>query len=70
MRTHGATGPALAALPGLGLVEALEAIHGTGADPPRPEAVERAAAADGPRVIDFGISIIAELADVLTQAGW
>ncbi|WP_078955112.1 ABC transporter substrate-binding protein [Streptomyces griseus] len=53
---------------GAGLVEALEAIHGTGLVHRDLKPSNVLIAADGPRVIDFGISILAE-SSVLTQTG-
>ncbi|MEV4682616.1 ABC transporter substrate-binding protein [Streptomyces kurssanovii] len=53
---------------GAGLAEALEAIHGTGVIHRDLKPSNVLIAGDGPRVIDFGISIASE-ASVLTQTG-
>lgn len=53
---------------GAGLVEALEAIHGAGLIHRDLKPSNVLLAGDGPRVIDFGISIVAE-ASSLTQTG-
>ncbi|MFF9498967.1 ABC transporter substrate-binding protein [Streptomyces sp. NPDC014656] len=68
VRTHGAWPRRSLLYLGAGLVEALEAIHGTGLIHRDLKPSNVLIAADGPRVIDFGISIIAE-SNVLTQAG-
>ncbi|GHI22768.1 hypothetical protein Shyd_41390 [Streptomyces hydrogenans] len=68
VRTHGAWPLRSLLYLGAGLVEALEAIHGTGLIHRDLKPSNVLLAADGPRVIDFGISIIAE-SHVLTQAG-
>jgi serine/threonine protein kinase len=53
---------------GAGLVEALEAIHGVGLIHRDLKPSNVLLAGDGPRVIDFGISIVTE-ASALTQTG-
>ncbi|MFK3730848.1 ABC transporter substrate-binding protein [Streptomyces sp. NPDC088090] len=68
VRTHGAWPRRSLLYLGAGLVEALEAIHGTGLIHRDLKPSNVLIAPDGPRVIDFGISIIAE-SNVLTQAG-
>ncbi|MEU9854552.1 ABC transporter substrate-binding protein [Streptomyces sp. NPDC047974] len=68
VRTHGAWPLRSLLYLGAGLVEALEAIHGTGLIHRDLKPSNVLIAADGPRVIDFGISIIGE-SSVLTQAG-
>ncbi|MGW6535622.1 ABC transporter substrate-binding protein [Streptomyces sp. NPDC055051] len=68
VRTHGAWPLRSLLYLGAGLVEALEAIHGTGLVHRDLKPSNVLIAPDGPRVIDFGISLIAE-SHVLTQAG-
>ncbi|MEU2545113.1 ABC transporter substrate-binding protein [Streptomyces roseolus] len=68
VRTHGAWPRRSLLYLGAGLVEALEAIHGTGLVHRDLKPSNVLIAADGPRVIDFGISILGE-SSVLTQAG-
>ncbi|MFD9503366.1 ABC transporter substrate-binding protein [Streptomyces sp. NPDC060035] len=68
VRTHGAWPRRSLLVLGAGLVEALEAIHGTGLIHRDLKPSNVLIAGDGPRVIDFGISIASE-ASVLTQTG-
>lgn len=68
VRTHGAWPRRSLLVLGAGLVEALEAIHGTGLIHRDLKPSNVLIARDGPRVIDFGISIASE-ASVLTQTG-
>ncbi|MFB7937785.1 ABC transporter substrate-binding protein [Streptomyces sp. NPDC056049] len=68
VRTHGAWPLRSLLYLGAGLVEALEAIHGTGLVHRDLKPSNVLIAPDGPRVIDFGISLIAE-SHVLTQTG-
>ncbi|MFF6773100.1 ABC transporter substrate-binding protein [Streptomyces sp. NPDC012637] len=68
VRAHGAWPRRPLLVLGAGLVEALEAIHGTGLVHRDLKPSNVLLAADGPRVIDFGISIVAE-ASVLTRTG-
>ncbi|MFG2328052.1 ABC transporter substrate-binding protein [Streptomyces sp. NPDC048604] len=68
IRTHGAWPRRSLLVLGAGLVEALEAIHATGLIHRDLKPSNVLIAADGPRVIDFGISIATE-ASVLTQTG-
>ncbi|MFD0430272.1 serine/threonine-protein kinase [Streptomyces zhihengii] len=68
VRAHGAwPRPSLLVL-GAGLVEALEAIHAAGLIHRDLKPSNVLLSGDGPRVIDFGISIVAE-ASALTQTG-
>ncbi|MFE6038712.1 ABC transporter substrate-binding protein [Streptomyces sp. NPDC056452] len=68
VRIHGAWPRRSLLVLGAGLVEALEAIHGTGLIHRDLKPSNVLIARDGPRVIDFGISIASE-ASVLTQTG-
>lgn len=68
IRAHGAWPRRSLLVLGAGLVEALEAIHATGLIHRDLKPSNVLIAADGPRVIDFGISIAAE-ASVLTRTG-
>ncbi|MFH8370090.1 ABC transporter substrate-binding protein [Streptomyces sp. NPDC018031] len=68
VRAHGAWPRRSLLVLGAGLVEALEAIHATGLIHRDLKPSNVLIAADGPRVIDFGISIAAE-ASVLTRTG-
>ncbi|MGX6743290.1 ABC transporter substrate-binding protein [Streptomyces xantholiticus] len=68
VRTYGAWPRRSLLVLGAGLVEALEAVHGTGLIHRDLKPSNVLIAADGPRVIDFGISIVSE-ASVLTQTG-
>ncbi|MER7515558.1 ABC transporter substrate-binding protein [Streptomyces sp. NPDC126499] len=68
VRAHGAWPRRSLLVLGAGLVEALEAIHGAGLVHRDLKPSNVLLAADGPRVIDFGISIASE-ASVLTQTG-
>ncbi|MFD4688889.1 ABC transporter substrate-binding protein [Streptomyces sp. NPDC058463] len=68
VRTHGAWPRRSLLVLGAGLVEALEAIHGAGLIHRDLKPSNVLIARDGPRVIDFGISIASE-ASVLTQTG-
>ncbi|MEV0981318.1 ABC transporter substrate-binding protein [Streptomyces sp. NPDC049915] len=68
VRVHGAWPRRSLLVLGAGLAEALEAIHGTGLIHRDLKPSNVLLAADGPRVIDFGISLATE-ASVLTQTG-
>lgn len=68
VRTHGAWPRRSLLVLGAGLVEALEAIHGTGLIHRDLKPSNVLIAGDGPRVIDFGISLASE-ASVLTLTG-
>lgn len=68
VRAHGVWPRRSLLVLGAGLVEALEAIHGTGLIHRDLKPSNVLIAGDGPRVIDFGISIASE-ASVLTQTG-
>ncbi|MEV4944967.1 ABC transporter substrate-binding protein [Streptomyces sp. NPDC053755] len=68
VRAHGAWPRHSLLLLGAGLVEALEAIHGAGLIHRDLKPSNVLIAADGPRVIDFGISVATE-ATALTQTG-
>ncbi|QNP64987.1 ABC transporter substrate-binding protein [Streptomyces genisteinicus] len=68
VRVHGAWPRASLLVLGAGLVEALEAIHAAGLIHRDLKPSNVLLAADGPRVIDFGISIVTE-ASALTQTG-
>ncbi|GAA4934494.1 ABC transporter substrate-binding protein [Streptomyces coeruleoprunus] len=68
VRAHGAWARRSLLVLGAGLVEALEAIHGAGLIHRDLKPSNVLLAGDGPRVIDFGISIASE-ASVLTRTG-
>ncbi|WP_406864424.1 ABC transporter substrate-binding protein [Streptomyces sp. HUAS MG47] len=68
VRAHGAWPRRSLLVLGAGLVEALEAIHATGLIHRDLKPSNVLIAADGPRVIDFGISVATE-ASVLTRTG-
>ncbi|MGW9032041.1 serine/threonine-protein kinase [Streptomyces sp. NPDC055722] len=68
VRTHGAWSQRSVLTLGAGLAEALEAIHGAGLVHRDLKPSNVLLAADGPRLIDFGISTVAG-ASVLTQTG-
>ncbi|WFB10517.1 ABC transporter substrate-binding protein [Streptomyces sp. LX-29] len=68
IRAHGAWPRRSLLVLGAGLVEALEAIHATGLIHRDLKPSNVLIAVDGPRVIDFGISIATE-ASVLTRSG-
>ncbi|MFI2507371.1 PQQ-binding-like beta-propeller repeat protein [Streptomyces sp. NPDC018972] len=68
VRTHGAWSQSAVVALGAGLAEALEAIHEAGVIHRDLKPSNVLLAADGPRVIDFGISVAAD-ASVLTQTG-
>jgi serine/threonine protein kinase len=65
---HGSWPPASVLALGAGLAEALEAIHEVGVVHRDLKPSNVLLASDGPRVIDFGISVVSE-ATVLTQSG-
>ncbi|MEU6316918.1 serine/threonine-protein kinase [Streptomyces sp. NPDC047009] len=68
VRTHGAWSQRSVLTLGAGLAEALEAIHGAGLVHRDLKPSNVLLSADGPRLIDFGISAVAG-ASVLTQTG-
>ncbi|MGP4109437.1 ABC transporter substrate-binding protein [Streptomyces sp. 4N509B] len=66
---HGPWPPSSVSALGAALGEALEAIHAAGVVHRDLKPSNVLIAADGPRVIDFGISVAAEAASALTQTG-
>ncbi|WP_312874578.1 serine/threonine-protein kinase [Actinomadura litoris] len=66
---HGPFPPASARVLGAGLAEALEAVHGAGVVHRDLKPSNVLIAADGPRVIDFGIARAVDASGITTRAG-